>query len=212
MMEVGLNQSQLAKLVDLKQPSIGRLITGETRETGKLMELAKALDVSPEYLTGDDDHAARTSVADPRRSFRHASPVTDDTVELHELDLRLGMGATYFDVPVKAEMRRFSRAWLRHFSDTSPKELVFAHSIGDSMMPTILDNDLLLIDVSQRSLNIQDKIWAAAYGEVGMIKRLNARPNGSIQILSDNALVPTDTAYDGELHILGRVVGIFRKA
>jgi transcriptional regulator with XRE-family HTH domain len=49
------NQSALARAMGISQPSVGRLITGETRETGKLLELARALRTTPEYLVGYSD-------------------------------------------------------------------------------------------------------------------------------------------------------------
>lgn len=39
----------------ISQPSVGRLISGETRETGKLLELARALRTTPDYLVGYTD-------------------------------------------------------------------------------------------------------------------------------------------------------------
>ena len=62
------------------------------------------------------------------------------------------------------------------------------------------------------NLNINDRIWACAIGEIGMVKRLRISAQGGgheITILSDNPNVPDDRAADGELHIIGRVVGKF---
>jgi transcriptional regulator with XRE-family HTH domain len=41
-----LSQSALARLIGISQPSVGRLISGDTRETGKILELARALRTS----------------------------------------------------------------------------------------------------------------------------------------------------------------------
>lgn len=79
------------------------------------------------------------------------------------------------------------------------------------MFPTLLDSDLMLIDCSQRSLNMSDKIWVAAYAGCGMIKRLRQMPDGGVKILSDNPSVSDEIAYDGELSLIGRVVAIIRK-
>ncbi|MGE4324201.1 MAG: helix-turn-helix domain-containing protein, partial [Sphingobium sp.] len=49
------SQSAIARQVGVSQPSIGRLISGETRQTGKLLEIAQALKTSPAYLTGGTD-------------------------------------------------------------------------------------------------------------------------------------------------------------
>jgi len=135
-----------------------------------------------------------------------------DLVEVKELDLSYGMGGgSYLDLPVKATSRKFSRTWLRMFTDAPPGRLFFAAGAGDSMMPTILDADIVMIDTTESQVRMADKIWAIAYGEIGMIKRLRPMPDGSVKILSDNPSVRPETAYDGELTIVGRVVAVIRK-
>lgn len=132
-------------------------------------------------------------------------------VGLRELDLQLGMGATFLDVPVTEKIRYFDRDWLRSYTRSRPDELIIAQGIGDSMEPSIRDTDLLLIDVSQRSINMTDKYWAVAYANCGAVKRLRPLADGGVVMLSDNPNVPDNTAYDGEMHVFGRVVAIVRK-
>jgi phage repressor protein C with HTH and peptisase S24 domain len=88
---------------------------------------------------------------------------------------------------------------------------MIARGEGDSMMPTILDGDLAIIDRAQNTPKQQDRIWALTYGGWGMIKRLRALPDGSLQINSDNAAVSPIVAYEGEAQIIGRVVGVVRR-
>lgn len=54
-------------------------------------------------------------------------------------------------------------------------------------------------------------IWAVAYGELGMIKRVRAMPDGSYQLLSDNPNVEPAVAVDGEMTVIGRVVAVIRR-
>ena len=79
------------------------------------------------------------------------------------------------------------------------------------MESTIHESDIVLIDRRQDSPRIADLIWAFAFGEIGMIKRLRPMPDGSVKILSDNPAVPPEVAHDGELHIIGRVVAVVKK-
>jgi transcriptional regulator with XRE-family HTH domain len=53
MQRAGMNQSQLANAVGVKQPSIGRLISGETKTTRALDLIASALGTTPAYLKGE---------------------------------------------------------------------------------------------------------------------------------------------------------------
>lgn len=135
-----------------------------------------------------------------------------DDVVIEEWDVRYGMGAGgYVDLPVTGTPHTFSRSFLRKYTDAPPNKVFIATGTGDSMSPTILDSDSVIIDTSDSRLMVGDKIWAIAYGQTGMIKRLRSMPDGSVKILSDNPSVPPEVAYDGELHIVGRIVGIIRK-
>jgi len=135
-----------------------------------------------------------------------------DAVEVQEWDIAYGMGGgTYLDLPVNGTKHKFSRSLLRHFTKAPPEKIFIASGSGDSMMPTILDADFVVIDTSDRALRMGDKIYAAAYGQTGLIKRLRPMPDGSIKILSDNQSVPPEIAYDGELSVVGKVVAIIRK-
>ncbi|WP_161626305.1 S24 family peptidase [Sphingobium baderi] len=135
-----------------------------------------------------------------------------DDVDIQQWNVAYGMGGgTYLDIPVTGEMHKFSRSWLRQFTNAPPEKIFLATGTGDSMTPTILDSDIVLIDTSENQIRVGDKIWAVAYGETGLIKRLRRMADGSVKMLSDNPVVDPETAYDGELTVVGRVVAVVRK-
>lgn len=206
------SQSAVAKMLRVSQPTIGRLISGETRETGKIIELARALGTTPEYLIGetdDDSPSARVVVMAPGQIVHDED---DEVVEIKELDLTFGMGGgTYLDLPVRPKGRKFAREWLRLFTQSPPSKIFIARGIGDSMSPTIQNDDIVIIDTAQNHVGMGDQIWAVAYGNFGLIKRLRPLPSGGIKIMSDNQHVESEIAYDQELHVVGKVVAVVRK-
>jgi phage repressor protein C with HTH and peptisase S24 domain len=128
------------------------------------------------------------------------------------IDLAFGMGATFADQAyIEAEKVGFSRKWLRQFTHAAPSQLFTTKGIGDSMMPTISDHDIVVVDRTDQRPQFGDKIWAIIFGGMAMIKRLRKLPDGSMQISSDNQLVRDAHAIDGELQIIGRVVAVVRK-
>jgi phage repressor protein C with HTH and peptisase S24 domain len=129
-----------------------------------------------------------------------------DTVEIEHIDLRFGMGGTYLDNPVESNRRRFPRAWVRSITTAPPEQLLWTEGDGDSMEPTIRSGEPILIDRGQTNPMMADGIWAFAFGEIGMIKRLRPMPDGTIEIHSDNPLVRTAVATEGELRVFGRVI------
>jgi phage repressor protein C with HTH and peptisase S24 domain/DNA-binding XRE family transcriptional regulator len=223
LIERRVSQSAAAEAIGVTQPTIGRLIDGSTREFGKLLELAAFLK-TPEYLVGwsddrdlaDGDASARAAdravaLADRRNGFRGAEIDETDMVMIRDADLVLGLGGAYLDGPVREQGIPFPRHWIRQFSDSPPDLLTFIRGKGDSMEPTINDGDICLLDLSRTRLDEQDALWAVAYGQIGMVKRLRALPDGTVKLMSDNPHVRDELATDGELHIIGRCCGVFSK-
>lgn len=206
--ELGMSQAELARQVGIKQPSINHLINKGAQGSKHLHEIAKVLQTSPSYLIGETDDPSEGYIPVPSTA---AIAAELGLVPVREIDLTFGMGARYLDVPVTENVRHFSHEWIKQYTRASPEHLLFAQGAGDSMFPTLLDSDLMLIDCSQKSLTMSDKIWVASYAGCGIIKRLRQMPGGGVKILSDNPAVSEETAYDGELSLIGRVVAIVRK-
>jgi len=203
----GLSQAELARRVGITQPSINHLIKRGVGGSSHLHKIARELGTTPAYLTGetDDPSAGALPIPTPERLAEQL-----DLVAVQEIDLKFGMGATDLELPVTSNIRHFSRDWLRQHTHASPEHLYFAQGIGDSMAPTLLDSDLLLIDTSEQIIRLADKIWAVSFYGSGMVKRLRQTREG-VKIMSDNPAISEEVATDGELHVLGRVVAIVRK-
>lgn len=178
--------------------------------TEVLPKLASVLGVSIAELL-DGHQGSIGSTRDRKLSYVGPPQSHSDTVEVAEIDLRYGMGATFLDDVVDATPRSFSRAWLRNFTDSAPDELFWARGQGNSMEPEIRDGDIVLIDRRQQSLVMADLIWAFAYGDTGMIKWLRPMPDGSVEIHSSNQSVRPAKAYDGEINLVGRVVAVVKR-
>lgn len=207
--EQGLSQSALARKIGVSQATIARLALGNAFGSTHIHRIARELGTTAAWLTGETDDPSEGALPVPT-----ADDVADQVggVRIKEIDLDYGMGASWIDgVPVTEVERVFPADWLVQFTRASPQHLFFAHGAGDSMMPTIMDRDIVLIDTTQQTLNMADRIWAVAFGGAGMIKRLRPQPDGGVKLMSDNPSVRDDVAYDGELSIIGRVVGVLRK-
>jgi len=206
----GLNQSALARIVGVEQPSINRVLRGLTTKPRFLHDLARALETSTDYLVGQSDEPESDSVRlrDRQSGFHGATAeAAEDSVLIEHVEVRFGMGGTFLEGPVDRPKRSFPREWVRQLTDAPMGNLVWTSGVGDSMEPTIRDGDPLLADLSQNRLTRHDAIWICALGDIGMVKRLRPLPDGSVEILSDNPQVPPMHAADGELHIIARVLG-----
>lgn len=207
MAEIGISQSELARRVGVTQATIAKLATGSSAGSKHLHVIARELGTTPAYLSGETDDASAGALPAPTPQ-RIAEQL--DLVGVEQIDLAYGLGATFTDLPLHSEVQHFPRAWLERITISPPALLTWTHGRGDSMLPTINDGDLILIDRSQRRIIEQDALWAHTVGDLGGIKRLRLRGRKVI-ILSDNPAVPPDEADVEELNIVGRVVFVGRR-
>lgn len=206
-----LSQSALARLIGISQPSVGRLISGDTRETGKILELARALRTSPEYLVGEvDDPDLVGSLVPFQASSNSVEQFGMRMIPEINLDFALGGGA-FIDGPIETTMVPFRKDWLDRISRYGPADVFLTRGDGDSMMPTILDEDDILVNRADRVITRQDRIWAIAYGDLATIKRVRRTATGSFLLMSDNTAVSPIEAAEDEIHVVGRVIWIGRK-
>lgn len=147
---------------------------------------------------------------EPAQLTNEAAADLLDLVPIASVDMAYGMGLTYAQDHVDVQIMHFPRSWLESLTNTAPQLLAWARGRGNSMAPTIEDNDLVLIDRSDRTVRDQDAIWAFTIGDVAMMKRLRVRGK-QVTILSDNDRVPPDTAHPDEINIVGRVSHIVRR-
>jgi len=192
--ELGLERGDLEKRLPIPSSSFANYWVGKRAwPTEVLADLAEQLQTTIDAILVGSTAGGRL-----------------DLVTVHEIDLAYGLGGTYSDGVVEAEILHFPRSWLERISTTPPPLLTFARGRGDSMEPTLQDGDIVLIDRSVRTIREQDAIWALTIGEIAMIKRV--RVHGErVSILSDNDRVPPDSVHHEEVNVVGRIVFIGRK-
>jgi phage repressor protein C with HTH and peptisase S24 domain len=125
----------------------------------------------------------------------------------------MGNPAVVEDYPDTA-LVPFNLGFIRAITQATTDQLVIMAGHGESMEPTLLRNDLLLIDTSQRLPLASDLIWAFHYAGGGMIKRLRRTREKSrdrFLIISDNPALPNQSADPDDVHIIGKLIWIGRK-
>lgn len=204
----GFSQSALARRIGITQASIARLALGTSAGSKYLHKIARELGTTPEYLTGEIDDPTAGALPAPT-----PEQIAEQLGAVLVPELALGCftgGGSVFSEFQQMGVVPFQKDWLRSRTGGSFSDLFVARGEGDSMEPTLRDGDIILIDTSLKEINRQDAIWALSYGELGMIKRVRKLPTGSYQINSDNRSVSPIEAYDGEMHVIGRVIWIGR--
>ncbi|MGV1769354.1 XRE family transcriptional regulator [Agrobacterium vitis] len=103
----------------------------------------------------------------------------------------------------------FERKFLRDLGG-APDHCFLMWSTGDSMLPTIPDDALLIVDASQTTVD-HGRIYVFSVGNAVLVKRANWRMDGRLELISDNSAgkYPVET-FDAnrveDLTVVGRVI------
>ena len=197
----GVTTAEVAKKAQIAPSTLQRPAKGTATTRISQRTLEKLKSAYPNFPGW-----ARTK--DERLPFTH-QPAEDDTLAIPMLELAYGMGGTFLDdVDPGESLERFPRAFIRLFTKAPAELLCFAHGTGDSMEPTISDHDVILIDRSRDTININDQVWVLAVSGIGMVKRVRIESGGHVVLLSDNEHVPDYRVGDDELQVIGRVIAV----
>lgn len=102
----------------------------------------------------------------------------------------------------------FKKDWLRRVLGITHPDIVLVEVRGDSMVGTLEDGDLVLVDMRQNRLDAS-AVFVIVVDDALLVKRVQKKLNGSVVIKSDNTAYEAETLSGDQLHglqIMGRVV------
>lgn len=104
----------------------------------------------------------------------------------------------------------FRKEWFKKKGD--PKNMSLIKVSGDSMEPTLLSGDLVLVDHSRNTIASQDGIYAISIDHEILIKRLHLLYQDSkILVISDNKQYPPQEIGADKITINGKVIWYARE-
>lgn len=119
-----------------------------------------------------------------------------------------GPGSLLEPDPEPIGFQLIERQWLNAITTVSPDHLAVVRVSGDSMVPTLFDNDWVLVDRRQQRFS-REGVYALHVGEDAWIKRLSLNLRERlIRIISDNALYPLQELPEHEVVLIGRVISL----
>jgi phage repressor protein C with HTH and peptisase S24 domain len=140
-----------------------------------------------------------------------APPSDRDLVPVYAVQASAGPGAL-----ISEEYQEYSLAfppsYLKTFTSSSPKNLSIISVKGESMEPTLVDNDIVLLDMSKTNLSY-DGLFVIRFDDALHVKRVGRSPKkGHITIISDNKeLYPPMEAAVADIEPVGKVLWYGRK-
>lgn len=196
--KLGLNPTYLFYFVKKKSPM---RLKEDIRK-----KLAAILGVDEQYLT---DIPLTEPLAEAKKNN---SPIPEYDL-INVLDVRAAAGNGYIngDNPEIITQKPFARKELRKITDTNPQHLSIIMVAGDSMEPTLHDNDQVLVDLTQKEV-FNDGIYAFDYQGAMLVKRITIDPiKKRLLIKSDNPLYDIIEAKPDEVHVSGRIIWIAKR-
>lgn len=193
--EKGLKQRQLGEHLGLDQDKISKSLSGVRRFTAD-----EALAIK-EFLGGDTSD-------DPELVFEgDEAPNGKRLVAVYDVSASAGGGAIADAEDLAAYSLAFPPNYLKKLTRSNAQNLSIISVKGDSMFPTLLDDDLVMLDVSKRDLNY-DGLFVLRYGENLLVKRIaRSARREHIKIISDNRdLYPPEDVHVGEVEVVGKVI------
>jgi phage repressor protein C with HTH and peptisase S24 domain len=130
-------------------------------------------------------------------------------VYVPRFDVRAGAGtAQIVDSENVKGFVAFREDWVRSRLRRNPANLVAMEAFGDSMVPTISDGDVILVDTSEDRVR-GSAIYVVRAGDEAIVKRIELNLDGSLVVKSDNPTYERWTLRGDQLdqvRVLGKVV------
>ena len=234
--ESGLSQAELARVLSARlgrsidRAAVNKMASGKRQITAdELLEIARVTGQAlPDDLKSPGDKNSRELTYHPDNA---ASAVSADELykpkipgALPEIDVRPGAGngqVGEFGVIALSNGEttsghRVVREWtlpdefIRDHLEVTQGRTFVLEVVGDSMLPTLLPGDRVIVDMSQRTFRA-DALYVIddTFGEP-QVKRLRRVPYSdqpTVEIISDNPSYGRDQIAADRIRILGRVCG-----
>ncbi|MBY6243924.1 LexA family transcriptional regulator [Methylosinus sp. Sm6] len=209
--------AKASKALGIPASTLSRLRRGINEPTSEsLLSLAKALNVSMEYLVGLSDEPIPSS---PSLSGQ-AGDVSAFT-RVPRLDVRAAAGGGAVNHATSVETYLAFPRWMLERLAPSGSKLTFLRALGDSMEPTIIDGALMLVIENVGDMRLPQRapkrrhVWEAVDIYVFLldgetrVKRLRNAAQGAVLIISDNPAYDLEVLLKEDLNrlaICGRVI------
>ena len=201
--QLGMSVAEVAREAGVNRSFVYDILRGRSQVPNleKLTRVAKVVKVEPDWLlTGK----GRVTGGDPITEDYHNEFVA---IQYAAVRPSMGGGAIVDDDGRPGRDFHFRRAWIRDRLRAAPSMLRVMAVQGDSMMPTLNDGDVILVDMNQRN-PIPPGVFVLHDGMGLVAKRLEHVPMSDpprVRIISDNLRYTPYECMADEANIIGRV-------
>lgn len=210
---------RFSRTVGISDTLIRNYLSGSMPSVEKAADIANGADVDFSWLCfgiGDaPDFISSKNLDSSRHQSAASEPATPDNsftlIDSYAIYASAGHGSE-IGHELQTEPMSFRTDWLRK-EGFSPERLAVIRAKGDSMEPTISDNDVILVLLANGDAP-RDGLHVIRLDGGLFVKRLQFDPLGAVHVKSDNpayssTLISKDER--SQLHVVGRVVWAGKK-
>lgn len=210
-----LSQAQLAERVGISQPAVQKMASGKTTGSRKMVEIARALNVRPEWLSaGIGPMKVREDALPPEKEWgivdawdKH-TPLPSDEVEvpfLKDIEFACGDGRVH-DEDHNGFKLRFSKATLRRVgANTDGSGVLCFPAVGNSMEPFIPDGSTVAINCNDKRI-VDGKVYAVNQDGWKRLKMVYRIGPDRVSLRSYNSQEHPDEEHPlSQIEIIGRM-------
>ncbi|MEN0629828.1 helix-turn-helix transcriptional regulator [Phytobacter ursingii] len=211
----GLTQKALGELVGVSQAAIQKIETGKAEQTTKLVDIARALKVRPEWLGSglgamkvSDDALPPENEWGTVDAWDKNTPLPADEVEvpfLKDIEFACGNGRVQEEDHNGFKLR-FSKATLRRVgANTDGTGVLCFPAVGNSMEPLIPDGATVAINCNDKRI-VDGKVYAVNQDGWKRLKMLYRVGPDKVSLRSYNSQEHPDEEHPlSEIEIIGRM-------
>ncbi|PHQ25486.1 transcriptional regulator [Marinobacter guineae] len=187
-----------AQKAGMGDSTLRAILNGAMPRLDNLLRIAAAAGVSVEWLATGKEPTKSDSQFEEEFAL----------IPGYNVQVAAGHGSIAGDETPTRELA-FRRKWLR-FRGLNENDLALVFAKGDSMEPTISDNETLMVDTSEKRLR-DGQIYVIRNGDHLLVKRIQTLWNDGVQLLSDNTEYPPQEIPLSDLEgldVIGKVVWV----
>ncbi len=164
---------------------------------------ARAFKVPAAWILYGDRVSSEKALSEQRSKAPDATAL----VPIYDIHASAGDGA----YPISEDQvgsLAFPKNYLSHLTRANPADLAIISVKGDSMLPTLADDDVVMLDTSKRDLSYDGLFVIRDNGDALLVKRIGrASQPGCVTIISDNrGLYASVEKALTDIEVIGKVI------
>jgi phage repressor protein C with HTH and peptisase S24 domain len=201
----GLSQKEFSERIFKDKSSISKLESDKIELSPSMLRaICRTFNIREEWLkTGKGEKFP------DKKEYPDANGLSDEFIFIRQMRGKISAGGG-LEPDDTVDLRiAFRKDWITHKG--TPENMSLIRVAGDSMIPTLLNGDLILVDHGKNYIASQGGIYAISVNHEIMIKRIQPIfPDGKLCVISDNKQYEPYEIESDKVKINGKVIWFAR--